>query len=201
MQNVLDVYQRPDAPTHPVVCLDETSRQLLSDVRPPLPLAPGCPARHDPENVRGGVVNLFLVTEPLRGWRHVTVSAQRTRIDFAHCVKELIDVHYPDPARIVLVMDQLNTHCMRPSRRPMPSGWGTNWRSTHTPKYGSWQHSRDRNRYPATAMPEPAPRRLINAGARHERLDRSAQRRQLRGRLALHDRRRSDHAQASLPSN
>ncbi len=81
MEDVLDVYQRPDDPTHPVVCLDETSRQLLAETRPPLRVAPGHAARHDPEYVRGGVVNLFLVTDPLRGWREVRVSTQRTRVD------------------------------------------------------------------------------------------------------------------------
>ena len=78
--------------------------------RLPQPPEPGRLARHDPEYVRGGVANLFLVTEPLRGGRHVCVSQQRTRLDFAHCVRELIDVHYPAAERIVLVCDQLNTH-------------------------------------------------------------------------------------------
>jgi len=96
MEDVLTVYERPYDPAYPVVCLDETSRQLLANTRPPLPSAPGQVARQDPEYVRGGVTNLFLVTEPLRGWRHVTVSPQRTRIDFAQCVRELVDVHYPD---------------------------------------------------------------------------------------------------------
>lgn len=114
MEDVLAVYERPYDPARPVVCLDETSRQLLGDTRPPIPAATGRPARHDPESVRGGVANLFLVTEPLRGWRHVTVRQQRTRLDFAHCVQELIDGHYPDAEQIVLVIvlvcDQLNTH-------------------------------------------------------------------------------------------
>ena len=95
MEDVLDVYQRPTDPARRVVCLDETSRQLLGETRPPEPVAPGKPARHDAEYVRGGVANLFLVCEPLRGW---------------HCIKELVDVHYPDADRIVLVMDQLNSH-------------------------------------------------------------------------------------------
>src|SRR5215213_2952969 len=82
MEDVLDVYQRPYDSTRPVVCLDETSRQLLGEVRPPLPTAPGHPLRRDPEYVRGGVANLFLVTEPLRGWRRVSVSDRRTRQDF-----------------------------------------------------------------------------------------------------------------------
>lgn len=110
MEDVLDVYQRPEDPQRPLVCLDETSRQVLADVRAPLPAVPGHPARHDSEYAREGVVNLFLVTAPLRGWRQVRLSAQRTRIDWAHGIKDVVDVHYPDAARIVLVMDQLNTH-------------------------------------------------------------------------------------------
>ncbi len=110
MEDVLDVYHRPLDPAHPLVCLDETSRQLLADTRAPLPVAPGRPARHDPEYVRGGVANCFLVTAPLAGWREVRVSDQRTRVDWAHCVRDLVDIHFPDAERIVLVMDQLNTH-------------------------------------------------------------------------------------------
>ncbi len=107
---MLDVYTHPYDPRRPQVCLDETSRQLLGEVTPPLPPAPGRPARQDDEYTRGGVCNLFLVTEPLRGWRHVTVSDRRTHADFAHVIRELVDVHYPEAETIVLVMDNLNTH-------------------------------------------------------------------------------------------
>lgn len=110
MEDVLDVDTRPYDPRRPLVCLDETSRQLLAETCEPLPMEPGQPARHDPEYARAGVVNLFMLVEPLRGWRQVRVSAQRTRLDWAHCIQELVDVHYPDAERIVLVMDQLNTH-------------------------------------------------------------------------------------------
>lgn len=110
MEDVLDVYTRPADPRRPLVCLDETSRQLLGEVTPPRPVAPGQPARQDYEYVRGGVVNLFLVCEPLRGWRHVTVSDRRTRIDWAHCIKALVEDHFPDAERIVLVQDNLTTH-------------------------------------------------------------------------------------------
>ena len=110
MEDVLEVYTRPYDPRRPQVCLDETSRQLLGEVTPPLPAAPGRPAREDYEYVRRGVCNLFLVCEPLRGWRHVTVGDQRTRTDFAACIKALVDVHYPEAEAIVLVMDNLNTH-------------------------------------------------------------------------------------------
>jgi hypothetical protein len=142
MEDVLDVYTRPYDPARPLVCLDETSRQLLADARPPLPPAPGQPARHDPEYVRAGVVNLFLVCEPLRGWREVRVSAQRTRIDWAHCVKELVDVHYPRAEAIVLVMDQLNTHSPASLYEAFPPTEAKRLAAKleihHTPKHGSW---------------------------------------------------------------
>jgi hypothetical protein len=142
MEDVLDVYQRPADPTHPVVCLDETSRQVVSEVRDPLSVRPGRAARHDPEYAREGVVNLFLVTEPLRGWRQVRLSNQRTRIDWAHCVKDLVDVHYPDVERIVLVMDQLNTHSPASLYEAFPAAEAKRLANRleihYTPKHGSW---------------------------------------------------------------
>ena len=142
MEDVLDVYHRPYDPARPVVCLDETSRQLLAEARSPLPPAPGRPARHDPEYVRGGVANLFLVCEPLRGWRQVRVSDQRTRLDFAHCVRELVDVHYPDAERIVLVLDQLNTHSPASLYEAFPPAEAKRLADKleihYTPKHGSW---------------------------------------------------------------
>jgi hypothetical protein len=84
MEDVLGVYTRPDDPRRPQVCLDETSRQLLGEVTPPRPVAPGRPARQDYEYQRRGVCNLFLVCEPLAGWRQAMVSDRRTRIDWAH---------------------------------------------------------------------------------------------------------------------
>jgi hypothetical protein len=121
MEDVLGVYTRPDDPLRPQVCLDETSRQLLGEVTPSLPPAPGRPAREDDEYVRQGVCSVFLVCEPLRGWRHVSCSQRRTRIDWAHCVKELLEVHYPDAEVVVLVQDNRNTtprrRCMRRSSR------------------------------------------------------------------------------------
>jgi DDE superfamily endonuclease len=142
MEDVLDVYTRPADPSRPVVCLDETSRQLLGDARPPMPPAPGQPARHDPEYVRGGVANVFLVTEPLRGWRQVLVSDRRTRLDFAACIQALADVHYPTAERIVLVMDQLNTHSPASLYDAFPPAEAkrlTDKLEIHyTPKHGSW---------------------------------------------------------------
>jgi len=142
MEDVLDVYCRPFDPLRPVVCLDETSRQLLGEVRPPHPATPGRPARRDPEYARGGVANLFLVTEPLRGWRAVTVSEQRTRLDFAACIKALVDTHYPDADRIVLVLDQLNTHSPASLYAAFPPAEAKRLADKleihHTPKHGSW---------------------------------------------------------------
>ena len=142
MEDVLSVYERPPDLVRPVVCLDETSRQLLAETQPDLPPAPGRPARHDPEYVRGGVANLFLVTEPLRGWRAVRVSDQRTRLDFAACVKELVDVHYPAAEKIVLVLDQLNTHSpasLYAAFAPVEAKrLADKLEIHHTPKHGSW---------------------------------------------------------------
>jgi hypothetical protein len=142
MEDVLDVYTRPYDPRRPQVCLDETSRQLLAETRAPLPVAPRHAARHDPEYAREGVVNLFVVCEPARGWRQVRVSEQRTRIDWARCVQELADVHYPDAERIVLVMDQLNTHSPASLYAAFPPAEAKRLVDKlevhYTPKHGSW---------------------------------------------------------------
>lgn len=142
MEDVLDVYQRPYDPQRPLVCLDETSRQVLGEVRAPLPPAPGRSARHDPEYARDGVVNLFLLSEPLRGRRHVRLSAQRTRIDFAHCIKDLVDVHYAEAERIILVMDQLNTHTPASLYEAFPPAAAKRLADKleihYTPAHGSW---------------------------------------------------------------
>ncbi len=142
MEDVLDVYTRPHGPRRPQVCLDETSRQLLGEVTPPLPVAPGRPAREDYEYVRGGVCNLFLACEPLRGWRHVTVSDRRARVDFAHCIRDLVDRHYPDAEQIVLVLDNLNTHSPASLYEAFPPAEAkrlTDKLEIHyTPKHGSW---------------------------------------------------------------
>jgi hypothetical protein len=142
MEDVLDVYTRPYDPRFPQICMDETHTQLLGEVRDPLPAAPGQVARHDPEYVRGGVANLFLVCEPLRGWRHVTVTHRRTAVDWAHCVKELVDVHSPDAERIVPVLDQLNTHTVAsPYEAFVPTEakrLADRLEIHHTPKHGSW---------------------------------------------------------------
>lgn len=142
MEDVLGVYARPYDPAHPVVCLDEPSRQVLGETREPQPVAPGVPARSDPEDVRGGVAQLFLVTEPLRGWRHVTVGERRTRLEFAQCIKALVDVQYPEAERIVLVMDQLNIHSTASLYAAFPPAEARRLAARleihQTPRHGSW---------------------------------------------------------------
>jgi DDE superfamily endonuclease len=110
MEDVLEVYQRPHDPRYPVVCLDETSRQLIGEVRPPLPPRPGVSGRYDGEYVRNGVANLFMAFEPLAGWRQVCVTDHRCREGWAAFVKHLADGRYKDATTIVLVMDQLAQH-------------------------------------------------------------------------------------------
>ena len=110
MEDVLDVYARPYDPKRPLVCMDETNKQLLDDVREPLPMTPGQPARIDHEYQRQGVANLFMFFEPLAGQRYVRVTNRRTRQDWAIAMRELADVWYPEAETIVVVLDNLNTH-------------------------------------------------------------------------------------------
>jgi DDE superfamily endonuclease len=110
MEDVLEVYKRPYDPCFPVVCMDETSKQLVGEVRQPLATGPGQVRCEDNEYERKGVCNLFLFIEPLRGWRRVWVTAQRRKVEWACCVKEVLDIHYPAAKKVILVCDNLNTH-------------------------------------------------------------------------------------------
>ena len=110
MEDVLDLYAEPYNPERPVVCFDETSTQMLANARPPIPAAPGQPRREDYEYRREGTRNLFLSCEPLAGWRHVEVTQRRTKEDFAHQMRWLVDEAYPDVAVVRVVLDNLNTH-------------------------------------------------------------------------------------------
>jgi hypothetical protein len=142
MEDVLNVYHRPHDPRRPVVCLDETSKQLIGEAREPLPPAPGRVERYDSVYVRNGVANLFLAFEPLAGWRHVEVTDTRTRRDRAHFVRELVDGRYKDADRVVLVMDQLNTHSVASLYEAFAPAEAERVASRlevhHTPKHGSW---------------------------------------------------------------
>jgi DDE superfamily endonuclease len=110
MEDVLDVYTRPHDPDIPLVCLDETSKQLVSETRTPLPMKPGQPERIDYEYERGGTANLFMLFAPLEGFRHIEVTDHRKTIDYAKVLKNLSDIHFPRAKKIALVQDNLNTH-------------------------------------------------------------------------------------------
>jgi transposase len=143
MEDVLEVYTRPYDPRYPQVCMDETSKQLLRDTHQPLPMEPGRPERReDYEYERGGVMNLFLFCEPLEGRRWVDVTEHRTRADWAHQIKGLVDERYPDAQRIVLVMDNLNTHTpasLYKAFDPVEARRLAEKLEIHyTPKHGSW---------------------------------------------------------------
>ena len=142
MEDVLDTYETPYDPAYPVVCVDEGGKQLIGEVREPLPVRPGSPAKQDSEYRRGGVANLFMAFEPLAGKRHVKVTQRKTSVDFAHFMKQLADDHYPDAKRIVLVCDNLSTHSPaafyeafepRTARR-----LAERFEWHYTPKHGSW---------------------------------------------------------------
>ena len=142
MEDVLEVSTRPYDPRRPLICFDEISKQLLADARPSEGPAPGRPRREDYEYRRGGTANLFLACEPLRGRRSVQVTEQRTRVDWAHAVKDLVDRQYPDAERIVLVLDNLNTHSpgsLYEAFEPAEAKrLADKLEVHHTPKHGSW---------------------------------------------------------------
>ena len=142
MEDVLDVYTRLLDPKHPQVCFDESSKQQVKEVRTPLPGAPGQPARYDTEYERNGVSNLFMFFCPLLNWRHVKVTDHRTATDWAHCMRDLVDVHFPDAERITVVQDNLNTHTPAALYVAFPPEEAKRiWDKLefhYTPKHGSW---------------------------------------------------------------
>ena len=141
-EDVLDLYAEPCDPFRPVVCFDETSTQLLADVREPLPAQPGRPRRQDYEYRRGGTRNLFLFCEPLAGWRHVAITERRTMQDFAHQMQWLVDTAYPNAPVIRVVLDNLNTHRMASLYETFPAAEARRivkrLEFHHTPKHASW---------------------------------------------------------------
>ena len=142
MEDVLEVYHRPYDAKRPVVALDEASKQLVGETVQPLPPEPGQPERFDYEYVRNGTANLFMLSEPLVGWRHVMVTDRRTARDFAEAVRWLAEDIYPDADRVVLVMDNLNTHKLASLYEAFPPDQARRVAERievhHTPKHGSW---------------------------------------------------------------
>ena len=142
MEDVLAVYHRPYDEKRPQVCVDEVPKQLVSEVRVPLPACPGAPARYDYEYKREGVANLFMISEPLLGWRHVEVTDRRTAKDFAGVLRWLAEDVYTEAEKIVLVMDNLNTHKLASLYEAFEPEQARRiaerFEVHHTPKHGSW---------------------------------------------------------------
>jgi DDE superfamily endonuclease len=142
MEDVLAIYQCPLDPDHPVICMDETSKQLVSETRVALPAEPGQPRREDYEYERRGVVNLFLFCEPLTGWREVLVTERRTRTDWAAAMRDLSDRLYPTARRITVVLDNLNTHGPASFYEAFPPDearrLAERFEFHYTPQHGSW---------------------------------------------------------------
>lgn len=142
MEDVIEVYHCPYDPRRPQVCMDETSKQLVGEEVPPLPVRPGFPARYDTHYVRNGVTNLFMLFEPLTAWRDVQVTDRHTRVDWAHMMKRLVDERYPDAEKIVLICDNLNTHEKGSLYEAFPPREAKRIADKleihYTPKHGSW---------------------------------------------------------------
>jgi len=142
MEDVLEVYHRPYDPQCPVVCMDESSKQLSQEVRPPLPARPGKVRREDSQWKRNGVADLFMFVEPLQGRRFVSVTEKREAVDWARQVKELLTVHYPDAPKVCLVMDNLNTHDVSSLYKAFGAEEARSLAKRleihYTPKHGSW---------------------------------------------------------------
>lgn len=142
MEGVLEVYARPYNRKFPVVCMDESSVQLIGEVHEPIPAAPGHPVLMDDEYVRKGVASIFIEVEPLGGKRKVKITERRTRIDWAHFIKEMLEERYADAEKVVLVMDNLNTHNLASLYTAFPPEKARRLADRleihYTPKHGSW---------------------------------------------------------------
>ena len=142
MEDILEVYARPYDPNRPVVCMDEKPYQLVDETREPIPMKTGSTKKVDNEYVRNGTCSIFIFTEPLGGWRYADALPRRTKIDWAGKIKWLLDVEYPDVEKVVLVMDNLNTHAISSLYEAFPAEVALRLAKRleihFTPKHGSW---------------------------------------------------------------
>ena len=205
MEDVLEVYQRPHDPMRPLVCLDETSKQLIIETRTPIAARPGQPARHDYEYERNGVANLFMMFAPLEGWRHVKVTDRRAAVDYAHALKDLSDTHFPDADKIVLVQDNLSTHTTASLYEAFPAAEARRlverfeWH--YTPKHGSWLDMAESEL--AVLSTQCLDRRIPNKPeltAEVAAWEATPQQTSRQGQLAIHNRRRPRQTRKAVPS-
>jgi len=142
MEDVLEIYKLPYDPLRPVVCLDETNRQLIGEKRNPIPVTSGQPGKYDYEYVRNGVADIFMMFEPLASRRYTQVTDTRTKTDFAHCLRDLSDKYYPNAEKIIIVMDNLNTHSLASLYEAFSPGearrLAERFEIHFTPKHASW---------------------------------------------------------------
>ena len=142
MEDIIEIYHRPYDSAYPVVCMDESPKQLIGEVHPPIPVKPGSVEMKDAEYVRNGTVEIFMEVEPLAGKRHVAVTEHRTKKDWAAQIKEMLDIRYPDATKVVLVMDNLNTHSTASLYEAFPPVEARRLAERleihYTPKHGSW---------------------------------------------------------------
>jgi DDE superfamily endonuclease len=142
MEDIIEIYHRPYNSAYPVVCMDESPKQLIGEVHPPIPVKPGSVEKKDAEYVRNGTVEIFMEVEPLAGKRHVAVTEHRTKKDWAAQIKEMLDIRYPDATKVVLVMDNLNTHSTASLYEAFPPVEARRLAERleihYTPKHGSW---------------------------------------------------------------
>jgi hypothetical protein len=213
MEDVLEVYQRPHDPDRPVVCLDETTKQLIKETRVPVPAKPGQPARHDYEYERNGTANLFMLFAPLEGWRHVEVTDRHAALDYAQVLKALSDRHFLNASKIVLVQDNLSTHKPASLYEAFPATEARRlverfeWH--YTPKHGSWldprlrkgKHGRGGTQRSVAPVPRSTDPQQAGADRGSRRLAARAQQEPLQGSLAIHHRRCPHQAEAPIPGN
>ena len=191
MEDVLAVYTRPRDGDCPLVCLDETSKQLIAEMRVPIPMKAGRPARFDYEYERNGTANLFMMFAPLEGWRHVKVTDRHTAVDYAHVLKDLADTHFAHAKTIVLVQDNLSTHSKASLYEAFPAVEARRlverfeWH--YTPKHGSWLDLAESELgvliVPVPRSPHP---RQTNPHRRNRRLGARPQCQPHQDRLAIH---------------
>jgi hypothetical protein len=206
MEDVLAVYTRPRDPDCPLVCVDETSKQLLAETRVTIPMKPGRPARFDYEYERNGTANLFMMFAPLEGWRHVKVTDRHTAVDYAHVLKDLADAHFPDARTIVLVQDNLNIHSKASLYEAFPAPEARRlverfeWH--YTPKHGSWLDLAESEL--GVLSSQCLDRRIPhkhNPHRRNRRLGARTQCQPRQSKLAIHYTHRTHQTQASIPFN
>jgi hypothetical protein len=204
MEDVLETYQRPRDPDRPLVCLDETSKQLIAETRAPIPPKPGRPARHDYEYERNGVANLFMIFAPLEGWRHVEVTDRHAAADYAKILKDLSDGRFPAAAKIALVQDNLSTHTPASLYAAFPAPEAPSPRqpvrmALHAKAWKLARHGRIRTRRSDQAMPEPTHPRQADPRERGCSLGAPSKRTPRQGRLAIHDRKCPCQTEKAVP--